>query len=369
MKISAAFSLLSFVAILAAGCDNSQHGEGRANPPLLKDGPVNVFTAPDSTVLVKVNGEDVTAKDFRDRYGVEEAIYRLKNRNKPVDQLEQGTAVFMGKRKFQILALLVNQRLISGYLAKESQKIADDEAESALNASLRKLAHRGTLGEYAAKLKVDASYLREQLLVPVEEKKAYECFGGGPIVVTEAEIDEGIARQNSYYDRAVASNAVTYVTCSNLYKRIVNERLDFKETGKKYGQYNPEEAEYWERMEASEIENADMKKWAFTAPVGSIGGPFDLGDGLSIVKILERTDGTLEDSAVSLGVADVSLARITFYMLDPEPEPRTREFVRKALYNREMKRRLKKLFEKLHSEMNLEYPYGNNFMFDNGGSK
>ncbi len=357
------------IVCIVGGCEKTHPTESSSAKAPKVEVPVNVFTAPDETVLVRVNGFAITAKDFRDRYNLEEAIYRSKKTNATIEQLERGVSRFMGNRKLKILALLVNQQLITQYLAKESQKIPETEAQSEIELSLKKLSFKGTLDTYAEKLKVNANYLKEQLLVPIEERKAYERFGGAPIEVSEKEITEGILRQDRYYERAVASNAVTYATCSNLYKKIVKDNLNFIEAGKTYGQYSIEDAEYWERMEATEIENPDMKKWAFTAPVGSIGGPFDLEDGLSIVKILERTEGTLEESAVSLGVSEVTLARITFYMLDPEPEPRTREFVRSALYNREKNRRLKRLFEKLHSEMKLDYPYGNNFIFDNGGLK
>ena len=366
------FTLVMFcsaIVAIMAGCEEKQPIEQSSIKALKAEGPVNVFTAPEDAVLVNVNGEAITAGDFRNRYSLEESIYRSRKKNLTVEQLERATLQFMENRKFKILALLVNQELISQYLDKESIKISENEAQSEIELSLKKLSFKGTLDTYAEKLKVNANYLKEQLLVPIEERKAYERFGGAPIEVSEKEITEGILRQDRYYERAVASNAVTYATCSNLYKKIVKDNLNFIEAGKTYGQYSIEDAEYWERMEATEIENPDMKKWAFTAPVGSIGGPFDLEDGLSIVKILERTEGTLEESAVSLGVSEVTLARITFYMLDPEPEPRTREFVRSALYNREKNRRLKRLFEKLHSEMKLDYPYGNNFIFDNGGLK
>ena len=140
---------------------------------------------------------------------------------------------------------------------------------------------------------------------------------------------------------------------------------DFSEIGLKRGEYEPKEASYWDRMEYSEIakENKTMAEWSFKAPIGSIGGPFELDDGLSIVKILERSEGTLHDSDASERVADVTLARITYYLVVPEPEPRTREFVRDSLTIWKKEQAQKGLFDELHSEMKLEYPHGTNFVF------
>ena len=59
----------------------------------------------------------------------------------------------------------------------------------------------------------------------------------------------------------------------------------------------------------------------------------------------------------------MTLARITFYLVVPEPEPRTREFVKETLMTWKIDQVQKKLFDKLHAEMRLEYPHGSNFVF------
>lgn len=347
-----------FLALFAfGGCDRSQTvGDGS---------PIPIFKAPDRLVLAKVNGESVTVRDFKCRYDVEKAIYRRNNgRNKAADQLERSVSVFMGKRAKSILPEIINQRLISQYLSSEKVAVTEESQSEYLKKCLTRMNFKtGGIKAAAAELGVDEKYLEDQLLVPFRLESARNHFGGGPFSVTEEEIDEGLARQDRYYEMAIASNAVTYATCSNVLKMVTAEGLDFKEAGLKFGQYETEDAEKWGRLEYKEIENREMRDWAFKAPVGSIGGPFDLDDGLSIVKILDRNDGTIEDSMASDGVADVTLARITFYLVVPEPEPRTREFVKGALFDWKVEQAQKGLFGKLHEEMKLEYPNGTNFVF------
>ena len=140
--------------------------------------------------------------------------------------------------------------------------------------------------------------------------------------------------------------------------------LDFVEAAKKYSVFGPDEAERWTMDEYSEIANEKLRDWAFSAPVGSIGGPFDVPDGLAIVKIVDRSDGPLEPSLASELVANVTLSRIGFYMIVPDPEPRTREHVREALTKWKMKNAQMSFFKELHDGMKIEYPQGTNFVYN-----
>ena len=133
---------------------------------------------------------------------------------------------------------------------------------------------------------------------------------------------------------------------------------------KKYSVFGPDEAVRWQICEYGEITCEELRDWAFSAPVGSIGGPFDVPDGLVIAKIVERTEGTLEESAVSEQVANVTLARIGFYMVVAEPEPRTREHVYEALMKWKAQNVQKLFFKSLHEGMKIEYPQGTNCVYN-----
>ena len=156
---------------------------------------------------------------------------------------------------------------------------------------------------------------------------------------------------------------MTWATASNVLNQVTNG-LDFVEAAKKYSVFGPDEAERWTMDEYSEIANEKLRDWAFSAPVGSIGGPFDVPDGLAIVKIVDRSDGLLEPSLASELVANVTLSRIGFYMIVPDPEPRTREHVREALTKWKMKNAQMSFFKELHDGMKIEYPQGTNFVYN-----
>ncbi|MBP5226679.1 MAG: SurA N-terminal domain-containing protein [Kiritimatiellae bacterium] len=341
------------IVILTLGCERRPVG------------PQSVFSAKSKTVLVNVNGDDITVGDYRRRYDLERAIFRYTKSDLTEEELKSQTARFMNSREPQIIAELINQLLIRQYMRGAQLKLPDDVSNAVVAGELRKFKHNGTLGAFAERLGMDADYLRDQLLAAERVAFSRDAYGNGPFTVTEKEIDEGLERMDRYHDFAVASNTVTYATASNVLHAI-RAGMDFIAAGKKYGAYRPEEAEQWMSFSPDEIGNPYLKTWAFSAPVGSVGGPFDLEDGLSIVKILDRQDGTMVESVVSEKVAEVTLSRITFYMLVPDPEPHTREHVREALIRWKGNNAQKALFQKLHDDMRLLYPSGTNFVFEGG---
>ena len=338
------------LALFVLGC-------GREDA-VLKDGCVSPFEAPRDTVLMRVNGREITVGDYLNRFELETAIYRFKHKAR---QDERAECRFREARAGQILPQLVNLSLVKEYLQKNKVAAGTNE-EALVRQFVRGLDKKADFDKIARELGTAPAYLREQILFPEWAKNACEHFDPSCRSVSEQEIDEGRARQDRYYERAVASNKWAWACCSNALA-AVRGGMDFKLAGRKFATGDKDEAEAWDAFEPDDIENAQLKAWAFSAPVGAVGGPFDIEDGLCLVKILSRKDGTMADSVVSEGVAEVRLARINFNMVVEEPEPRTRDFVRGALLKWKAERAQKNLFEKLHREMRVEYPHGTNFTF------
>ena len=348
------------VGAIACGCDSS-HLHPEPNSDDYSE--VFIFEVPDDTVLARVDNDAITAKNFCDRLKADIAVYKYKNRKMPSDQLAAKLDKFRDIKQRRILAELVCQRLIEVYMRDEGILVSADEENQLQDNFLDTLKFKGSFDEMAALLGLEAAYLREQLRFPLCVEKARRHSFGASSIVSEKDIDEGRARQDRYYERAICSNSLAYAVCSNVFRKVTQEGMEFADAGRKYSQWNPEEAVSWDKMNPSEIDSTELKKWAFSAPVGSIGGPFELEDGVSIVKILARTEGAVEKSVVSLQEADVTLARITFRLLVAEPEPRTREYVRKALEKWKADNAQKQLFSRLRNNAVLTYPNGTNFNF------
>lgn len=349
-KLSAVV-LLACLMLAFLGCDRAA---------VSASGEVDLGVVPDRQVLVSVGSEEVTAGDFRARLAVETCLYAHRYSKQP--NFAGRLAAFRQKRVGEILPLLINQKLLSAYLSGEQLALPGADEASLLTAALKKCGWREGIEPAAQEAGVSPDFLKFQLLQPDLINLARAHFDPASTTVSDGEIDEGLARQTAYYERAVASNAVTYVTCSNALAKVRSGE-DFALVGAAFlSAADAEEAVRWGDFEHDELDTDEIRQWAFSAPIDSVGGPFELEDGLSIVKILARTEGTLQPSLASEGVADVTLARINFPLVVEEPEPRTREYVRKALLTWKGERAQRNLFECLTKASPLVYPNGTNFV-------
>lgn len=336
---------------------------------------VAVFTAPAETVIARVGETEITVGDYRKRLAFETAVYRLTMMNakhKPKDT-EKRLAGFERSRLRQVLPQLVHVALLDRYLESScgGPSVKDEDAIVARSVKRlgAKIGRKGAaLAEVAAEIGVEPDYLKKQFLVPPQEAKARLVFDPACTNVTEKEIDEGLARLDAYTARAVASNAVTRATCERTLVEVRKPGADFTAIAKTCGADNPKEATEWGWFNRDDFDMMAkscpaFKRWAFTAKVGDIGGPFDLEDGLSVVKLIGHQEGSEADSMASKQVEEVQLVRINFAMAEEHPEPRTRDHCREALLNWKAQDAQNRLFTKLFNEAKIDYPNGSKLNF------
>ena len=336
---------------------------------------IAVFSAPAETVLARVGERAITVGDFRKRLNFETSVYRLTMMNakhKPKDA-EKRLAGFERSRLRLVLPQLVHVALLDGYLESACGGAAVKGEEAILARSVKKLGAKigkkgAALAEVAAEIGVEPDYLKKQFLIPPQETKARLCFDPASTNVTEKEVDEGLARLDAYTARAVASNKVTRATCERTLAEVRGPGADFAAIAKTCGADNPQEAVEWGWFNREDFDMMAkscpaFKRWAFTAKVGDIGGPFDIDDGLSIVKVVGRQEGSEKASMVTKQVEEVQLVRINFAMAEEQPEPRTREHCRAALLNWKAQDAQNRLFTKLFNEATIDYPSGSKLDF------
>lgn len=341
---------------LLAGCKKAEESVVRD-----EDGTINIATASTNLVLAEVGNKQITVSDFRKRIELEGEILRVAS-TRTGKELEDAIKKASIKKAASLLPTLIVQEVLEEYW-KDNNLTVTNEAEI-IKQTLKVLkAGKLNLDEMAKKLGVEGEYLRGQILYPEKLRLAAEHFDPECRMVSEQEIDDGLARMQKYYEMAVATNRLTWANCSNVLHKV-QQGMDFEEAGKQYGEETIADAKYWEGFVPWEMENEQLKNWAFSAPVGSVGGPFDLEDGLSIVKILSRQDGAMTNAMAAKQTAYVELARITFRMLVEEPEPRTREYVAKTLKKWKEDNAKDALIEKLKVEKNVKYPNGTEYKFD-----
>ena len=356
--------ILSSILVLATGALAGCGKEAAST------GAVAVFTAPAETVIARVGETPITVGDYRRRLAFETSVYRLtlmNSKHAPKDP-EKRLETFERSRLRNVLPNLVHIALLDRYLdsscggrtvRNEGKVIA--QAVKRLGAKVGRKG--GTLEEIAGAIGVEPDYLKGQLLLPAREAKARLCFDPAHTNVTEKEIDEGLARLDDYTARAVASNKTIRATCAKALDAVRKKGANFAAVGSSYGSEVAGEASEWGWFNRDDFgmmaKNCPaFMRWAFTAKVGDIGGPFDLDDGLSIVKLVGHQKGSQADSMASKQVEEVQLVRICFPMIDEHPEPRTREHCRSVLLEWKSRNAQNRLFTKLFDETKIDYPGG-----------
>lgn len=354
------------VAVLAAGLLS---GCGKNESEANAGGKIAVFTADPGIVLVRVGDRDITVGDFRRRVDYETSVYKLTmmKSKKPPRDAEKRLQQFAASRARRALPQLIHCVLLDRYLDASCGGRAVAGGDKIVDATVRRYAKKLrrkdlTLESFAAELAVEPGYLRDQLLLPLREDKARLVFDPASTNVTEKEIDEGLARLDAYTERAIATNRMMRAACSNAFA-AVKSGGDFEAVARRFGAETPSEATEWgwfnrDDFDVMAKDCPGFAEWAFKAKVGEIGGPYELDDGLSIVKVVGHQEGTERVSMAAEKTEEVQLVRINFPMTVENPEPRTREHCREALLKWKAKDAQNRLFEKLFNETEINYPSG-----------
>lgn len=352
---------------LLLGCGE---GESRVTTP---EGAIAVYEAPAETVVAQFGDTKITVGDLRRRLEFETGIYAygMRHAKKQVKEPEKTLAVFRSQREQQALPQLVHCALLKTYLSREGLELPAEEAEKAVAKTVRSLA-RGkgkvpTAEAFAGEIGVSPGYFREQVLVDAQEQMALRHFDPDCEKVSDQEIEADFARIDAYVARAVASNRVTWATCSNVLAQV-KAGADFTTIGRKFGAEDSNEATEWGWFNRDDFDMMAKRcpaftRWAFSAKVGDIGGPFDVDDGLSIVKVVGRQEGSEKPSLASKQAEEVQLVRINFLMAEEHPEPRTRDYCKNAVRMRKKFTAQKKLFEGLFNSVKITYPNGDKLDF------
>jgi len=181
--------------------------------------------------------------------------------------------------------------------------------------------------------------------------------------VTAKDLQDAKAKLAKAQSDAAASNALQRVRLEKAMARVrAGEKFekvaeDFeRDQVPLHADFKPDGQE-WGEFEMADLDGEEFKTWLRKAKTGEIGGPFDVDDGLSVVKLLSMTDGTEEASEASEKVKTFRLARIKVEAYDAEetPDDATLSVWIKNLYHRQtMQRLLKKFQEESHIEVNKE---------------
>ncbi len=320
--------------------------------------PLKFVSTPADVVFVEVNGRPLTFGMMRDQLKFEESVRRIaseKNGTKNEDAIHN----FVVWRRTSLPPEMINTILLDEE-AKRQGIVADakqvgERLSTFLNGldivSEQQFAEKAELQDGFLRSMTERDVRRDMLL-----EKLYPDIQG----ITKSDEEEVLRRFSEFNERAAATNAVQRDTCRKIISEIDNG-LDFKAAYEKYNQVTPlagDTCEWGDFFKLDLKDNEKLADWAFRAPIGSVGGPFEWEDGYCVLKIVSRTDGTEEDSMASAAVASVHLQKITLLFSESLAVP-DEKALRKHISDARRQESLGQLLGKLHETMELRYPHGN----------
>ena len=347
MRISVVAGIYCAVSCLLLGC---QKDAG--------DSVLRFVEMPDYRVFVKVNGEDVRFGDLRKQIAFEEAVRRIRLEKSSANDIEEQLRNFRIWRRTSIVPEFINGVLVEQEARKKGIVADHDRVESAVARFVGDLKAISE-DDFLKRAGMSKTQFEEVMAKDVRRDMLLEKLYPDIVDISSNEMREVTARFVAFNAVADATNAIQKAECSRIVEEV-KSGLSFEKAFDKYNQVAPlsENGCEWGDFYKRELkDNERLQNWAFTAPVGSVAGPFEWEDGFVIVRISDRTQGTTEEYSVSAAVSSVHLQRITLCMSESIPIPEGAELVKQISGARRVES-LVELIGRLHGEMKLEYPNG-----------
>ena len=280
---------LLIAVLLVAGCGKD---EPKA-PGLYVDETKSVLMKDLSPrdVLVRVNGVDITKRDFLIRRSLNENVYRLRNK------IELGVKNKKARNYIKSAEKEIPDEYIRHELIRQAADAAGIEvSEKQLKSEFKKFLNYigrpkdsmdkviALLGKEEGRVLVD--FMRDGIRAEVLRDS---LATNGYYTVTDEMVSNHLARITAWNENADRLNAKARKKANQFREKVMNGG-DFVELGKKTAQIRPEYAEKWDSFQLMEFteENQQLRDWLTTANAGDISGPIDLDDGIAIVKVVDK---------------------------------------------------------------------------------
>lgn len=337
MRYVAELLILAIFAL--SGCSREQSEEGAK----LADG----------TALACVNGQVISVEEVRKAYWYN--VCYLESRSSALSGGRRGLESKIRKLKVELLSRVVNSALVVQEADRRGVNVNPEVVEREVKKTLRRLGGQKDFEKYYSPHGLDLDYLRKRVSDELRMQGVFRQVEETMERVSPVEATNFVKRVEEYNFNVDTTNRMVMARARQVFSSLSKD-VDFAEAARKYSEFSPEDGEEWGEYNKGELP-ADLEKWAFSAPIGDLGGPYEVDDGIVIVKLLAREEGADQPSMAANKVATVSLARICFKALMREEEfspQEAHDFLTRARVGETRESFVKSLVEKAK----VTYPVG-----------
>lgn len=364
----------SLLAVLSACNKESTEQQLTSNRPAgvyIGEGNQALTNLPPEAVLLKVNGFSFTRHDF----DIDQAVYgKIMSflRNGKIDAESSDMRKLQYIRSPKVLNTVLRRELFNQEAHRRGMKASDEaisyrrkELESAIRASSTGTNNVVTIEELAKMMGPECGkYFLGNLAKDAENLELSWNVGGQKVQVSEDDVTAGS-------NRLAQANALVTTTNSILMARLqkalerVKSGEDFAKVGAELSMFEKGEAKDWGTFSIENFESTDypdMAEFLKKHPKpGTVAGPFQCDDGVSIVKVLSVEKGEKKESDED-DVADATrfrLARISVETFEMH-KSFSRAEIRKILEDKKRQRFEVEFGKQLFAAAVIEFPCGTN---------
>lgn len=363
-------SLVFVSAITLCGCDNHTASQPTAPGVYIAPKSISIYDLKPSDVIIKVNGSEITRKDFDAMQAMYDAIVRMKW-NLPLTGPNERSARFVKNREQKTPEELFRRELFRQE-AERLKMVVDEYSRSNAFARIKNNLRRpkaGSVESLANEIGGDAGKMflkcfKSDLL---DESLRRFSVTNWTYAVSDAEIAQRINEVEAFNTRTVASNDLQRSKALKLREKALAGE-DFAKLAREYAQVDPSSGSEWQTVDINEIApEEELRQWLDTKPSeGDISFPINLDDGLAIIKVAHRSIIPADDYFDE--TTEFTLVRITLFayeFLPVEDENQTRQ----TLEQEHREKAQKELFNRLYRAAVVEFPNGVDFFKNTHRSK
>jgi len=334
-----------------------------------------IDTLPATSVVVRVNGEDVTKRDFATLERVYVKMFEMANANR---KWSPATAKaekkkFKDNNRVKVLDDLMTLTLISQYARSEGIE-ADAAGIAAKELEFLKAVHKPKAkfadvavsfgpvdGEMLKRVMIEGAAVTMVTLVRSTTNNLYH--------VTDQEFTNRLMYVEKVNRDADASNAVVHARAMQVKKEILAGAI-FADVAKKYADFSPEQGNEWETVELSDYDGDNpLGQWLARSDTGDISDPLVLDDGVSIVGIKAKYESELSESNKP-PVYVYDIVRCAFHDYAKQDDfDGDRKSIEEDMIQLRRQAAMQALMAKLKEKAKFEFPSGRNLFYPRDKAK
>ena len=338
------------------------------------DGQAALSELPQDAVLLRVNGVSFTRSDFE----LDQDVYCMMSsylRSGKIDTDSKDFRKLKAMRAPAVLNMLLRRELFNQEARRRNLKASEaavavrrGELESLLSSNQANTNGVFDVDALASQMGADCGrYFLETLNKDAENLELSWQTGGDRIKVSEDEVTEGsnrLARANAL---VTATNDVLKARLFSALDRV-RAGEDFAAVGSELSMFDKDDARDWGVYSTDDFEGvafSDVGRFLDTHPAsGTVAGPFQCDDGMSIVKVLEVIQNSGSDESADEVEEDepttkYRLARISVETFEYHKD-HSRSEIRKILEDAKRKKFEAEFGRQLYESAVIEFPSGTN---------